>query len=225
MTADSSPGSSASGPGAAPAFGPAFRAELESLLVWRRDVRRFRRDPLPAGLLEHLLGLAELAPSVGLSQPWRFVRVTSEPARAALRRNFAAANTEALADYSGGRAALYARLKLAGLEEAPEQLAVFADIDPEQGSGLGRRSMPETLQYSTVCAVHTLWLAARAAGVGLGWVSILDPAQAVRDLAVPDSWRLVAYLCLGYPEEAHDDPELARRGWEQRRAGATLLTR
>lgn len=221
MTSDGSASNTAS----APIFGPAFRAEFESLLAWRRDVRRFRRDPLPAGLLEQLLDLAELAPSVGLSQPWRFVRVSSAPARAALRQNFEAANAEALADYSGARAALYARLKLAGLEEAPEQLAVFAEIDPAQGQGLGRRSMPETLQYSTVCAVHTLWLAARAAGVGLGWVSILDPQQAARDLAVPESWHLVAYLCLGYPEEAHDDPELARHGWEQRRAAAPLLTR
>ncbi len=212
-------------PESAPVFGPQFRAQLEQLLAWRRDVRRFRRDPLPAGLLEHLLGLAELAPSVGLSQPWRFLRVVSPEARARVRANFTAANAEALGDYSGDRAALYTRLKLAGLEEAPEQLAVFAEIDPPQGQGLGRRTMPETLQYSTVCAVHTLWLAARAAGIGLGWVSILDPRQAARDLAVPESWRLVAYLCLGYPEEAHDDPELARRGWEQRRAGATLLTR
>jgi 5,6-dimethylbenzimidazole synthase len=209
-----------------PVFGPAFQAQLEALLVWRRDVRRFRRDGLPAGLLEHLLSLAELAPSVGLSQPWRFVRVVSPDLRARIRENFAAANAEALADYSGTRAALYARLKLAGLEEAPEQLAVFAEIDPDQGRGLGRRTMPETLQYSTVCAVHTLWLAARAAGVGLGWVSILDPQAVARDLAVPPSWCLVAYLCLGYPQEAHDDPELERRGWERRRGvGPLFITR
>src|SRR3546814_13866485 len=81
--------------------------------------------------------------------------------------------------------------------------------------------MPETLLYSTVCAVHTLWLAARAAGVGLGWVSILDPQALARDLAVPERWRLVAYLCLGYAQEAQEDPELAREGWEQRRGGAT----
>ena len=135
-------------------------------------------------------------------------------------------NAEALADFSGSRAALYARLKLSGLGEAPEQLAVFAETAPEQGHGLGRRSMPETLQYSAVCAVHTLWLAARAAGIGLGWVSILDAGEVSRDLEVPESWRLVAYLCLGYPEEEHDDPELARRGWEQRRApGPLYVTR
>lgn len=205
-----------------PCFGAAFQAELETLLAWRRDVRRFRRDPLPAGLLDRLLALAELAPSVGLSQPWRFVRVASPESRAKVRANFAVANAEALGDYAGERAALYARLKLSGLDDAPEQLAVFAEADPEQGHGLGRRTMPETLQYSTVCAVHTLWLAARAAGVGLGWVSILDPETLSADLGVPQSWGFVAYLCLGYPQEEHDDPELARRGWETRRRDKPL---
>jgi 5,6-dimethylbenzimidazole synthase len=223
MTALSQP----PGPGAdalsEPDFGPQFRADFAALLAWRRDVRRFRRAALPEGLLEELLGLAELAPSVGLSQPWRFVRVASPPARASIRANFEAANAAALADYSGARAALYARLKLAGLTDAPEQLAVFAEGDPAQGHGLGRQTMPETLLYSTVCAVHTLWLAARAAGVGLGWVSILDPAVVARDLAVPQSWHFVAYLCLGYPEEAQADPELERHGWEQRRAGTPFF--
>ncbi len=174
MTADSPREENAPREGA-PVFGPAFQAELEALLVWRRDVRRFRRDPLPPGMLERLLGLAELAPSVGLSQPWRFVRVASAERRALVRANFESANAEALADYSGSRAALYARLKLSGLDDAPEQLAVFCESAPEQGHGLGRRTMPETLQYSTVCAVHTLWLAARALGIGVGWVSILEP--------------------------------------------------
>lgn len=225
MTAESPRGENPPQEGA-PVFGPAFQAELEALLVWRRDVRRFRRDALPPGMLERLLGLAELAPSVGLSQPWRFVRVASPERRALVRANFESANAEALADYSGSRAALYARLKLAGLEDAPEQLAVFCERAPEQGHGLGRRTMPETLQYSTVCAVHTLWLAARAAGIGLGWVSILDAEALCRDLEVPESWCLVAYLCLGYPEEEHDDPELARRGWEERRtAGELFITR
>ncbi len=213
-------------PAPGPTFGADFQAKLEELLVWRRDVRHFRRDALPEGLLERLLGLAALAPSVGLSQPWRFVRVVSAESRGLVIGNFEAANAEALADYSGDRAALYARLKLAGLREAPEHLAVFADLAPEAGQGLGRRSMPETLQYSTVCAVHTLWLAARAAGVGLGWVSILDPERLGRDLEVAESWRLVAYLCLGYPEEEHDDPELQRQGWQARaEAGPVVLTR
>ena len=213
-------------PNEGPDFGAGFQAKLEELLIWRRDVRHFRRDALPEGLLERLLGLAALAPSVGLSQPWRFVRVTSTESRARVIENFEAANAEALADYSGDRAALYTRLKLAGLREAPEHLAVFADLAPEAGQGLGRRTMPETLQYSTVCAVHTLWLAARAVGVGLGWVSILDPQRLNRDLAVDGTWRLVAYLCLGYPETEHEDPELQRQGWQARtEAGPVVLTR
>src|SRR3546814_20351402 len=105
-----------------------------------------------------------------------------------------------MGDYSGSRAALYARLKLAGLEDAPEQFAVFAEDDPDQGHGLGRRTMPETLLYSTVCAVHTPWLAARVAGVGLGWVSTRYHATAGCALAVPADRRFAAYLCLGLPE-------------------------
>lgn len=209
----------------APDFDAAFQAKLEDLLVWRRDVRHFRRDPLPDGLLARLVALADLAPSVGLSQPWRFVRVASPERRALVLENFEAANAEALADYSDDRAALYARLKLSGLREAPEQLAVFADLAPLAGQGLGRRTMPETLQYSAVCAVHTLWLAARAAGVGLGWVSILDPARVGRDLQVDESWSLVAYLCLGYPQEQHDDPELERRGWQARSGTSAEMLR
>ena len=209
-----------------PRFGPEFRAKLEELLVWRRDVRHFRRDPLPDGLLERLVGLADLAPSVGLSQPWRFMRVASAERRRLVLENFEAANAEALADYSGEKAALYARLKLAGLREAPEQLAVFADLAPAAGQGLGRRTMPETLQYSTVCAVHTLWLAARAAGVGLGWVSILDPERLVQELEVASDWCLVAYLCLGFPQAEYDDPELERQGWQARRGeGSAMVLR
>ena len=226
MTDSTSPPGPGPGPGPGPEFGPQFQAQLEQLLVWRRDVRRFRRDPLPEGLLDQLLQLANLAPSVGLSQPWRFVRVISRERRRLVLENFETANAEALADYSGSRAALYARLKLSGLREAPEQLAVFAEISPEAGQGLGRRSMPETVQYSTVCAIHTLWLAARAAGVGLGWVSILEPERMLRDLAIDEPWCFVAYLCLGYPQEEHDDPELERQGWQARRAlGAAFLTR
>ena len=209
-----------------PVFGPEFQQQLARLLLWRRDVRRFRCDPLPEGVLAQLLDLAALAPSVGLSQPWRFVRVASPERRRLVLANFEEANAEALADYSGAKAALYARLKLSGLREAPEQLAVFAELEPEAGQGLGRRTMPETLQYSTVCAIHTLWLAARGAGLGLGWVSILDPARIARDLDVPESWSLVAYLCLGYPQEEHADPELEREGWQDRAVGRSdLLTR
>jgi nitroreductase len=133
-------------------FDPAFRARLRELLIWRRDVRRFRCDPLPSGTLESLIELACLAPSVGLSQPWRFVIVENTAARAAIRQNFATCNALALAAQSGDRAGLYAQLKLAGLDEAPCHLAVFADRATTQGHGLGRHTMPEMIDYSAVTA-------------------------------------------------------------------------
>ena len=207
------------GQGPEAAFGdPAFKAALRALFEWRRDVRSFRRDPLPQALLDELLQVAALAPSVGLSQPWRFVRVRNDGTRAAVRASFGQANAQALAGYDGDAAALYARLKLAGLDDAPEQYAVFCDHGVSAGRGLGRRTMPQALEYSVVAAVHTLWLAARAHGVGLGWVSILDPDAVTSALDVPASWRLVAYLCLGWPQADSLEPELQRLGWEQRSA-------
>ena len=207
----------------APQFDDHFRAALADLFVWRRDVRRFRRDPLPPGLIQELLALTCLAPSVGFSQPWRWVMVDNPERRAAIVANFRQANQEALAELEGERAALYARLKLSGLVEAPVHLAVFVDPTTEVGHGLGRRTMPETLPYSAVCAVHTLWLVARARGVGMGWVSILDPQQVAQALDVPEHWKLIAYLCLGYPEDVHDQPELEREGWAARQPPEVLL--
>lgn len=202
----------------APIFAPAFQAELDTLFRWRRDVRRFRRDALPVGLLDRLLATANAAPSVGLSQPWRFVTVDDPARRAAVRADFEACNAAALATQDETRVANYARLKLAGLERAPCHVAVFVEPDPEQGHGLGRRTMPESVAYSAVIAVHTLWLAARAHGIGLGWVSILDPARIREVLEIPETWQLVAYLCVGYPEIEAITPELEREGWEKRRS-------
>jgi 5,6-dimethylbenzimidazole synthase len=207
-----------------PNFSPAFRQQLRDLFRWRRDVRRFRPDPLPAGLLEELLDVAALAPSVGLSQPWRFVLVEDPARRAAVRASFAACNAAALARQDSSRAGLYARLKLAGLDEAPCHLAIFAEPDPAQGHGLGRATMPEMAAYSAVLAAHTLWLVARAEGLGMGWVSILEPGAVAAALDVPAGWTLIGYFCLGYPQEDHETPELERAGWERRRR-AELLRR
>ncbi|HVA12784.1 MAG TPA: 5,6-dimethylbenzimidazole synthase [Stellaceae bacterium] len=208
-----------------PVFDAAFRSQLRLVLEWRRDVRRFRRAPLPEGTLERLIEVAVLAPSVGLSQPWRFVAVDQPAARLAIRRNFERCNSEALAAQASDRAADYARLKLAGLDDAPLHLAVFADHATEQGHGLGRRTMPEMIDYSAVAAVHTLWLAARAESIGMGWVSILEPGEVAAALAVPANWKLIGYFCLGYAEGEAIAPELQRAGWESRRAAATFLLR
>ena len=207
-----------------PVFDDAFRAQLLDLFRWRRDVRRFRSEALPAGLLDRLLAIASLAPSVGLSEPWRMVTVDDPARRAAVRASFEACNAQALAVQALASQAAYARLKLAGLDEAPCQFAVFAEPDPEQGRGLGRATMPETTAYSAAMAVHTLWLAARALGLGLGWVSILDPAAVAAALDVPPGGRHGGYFCLGYPQSEGEAPELERLGWEHRRP-ATVVRR
>jgi 5,6-dimethylbenzimidazole synthase len=207
----------------APQFDAVFRATFAELLAWRRDVRHFRPEAAPdEATLAELFDLAALAPSVGNCQPTRFVRIDDAARRAAIRTNFEVANRDALAALCGERAALYARLKLAGLRDAPIHLAVFCDETTEQGHGLGARTMPETRRYSTVCALHTFWLAARARGLGLGWVSILDPRRIAHDLDVPAAWTFIAYLCVGFPREEHLIPELERVGWQAREAHPVL---
>jgi 5,6-dimethylbenzimidazole synthase len=199
-----------------PVFDSTFLGEFEALLHWRRDVRRFRSDPVEKTIIDRLLYLADQAPSVGNSQPWRIVSVENDACRAAVADNFQKANQAALECYHGDQAELYARLKLAGLKDAPVHFAVFCEDSPEQGHGLGRATMPETLAYSVVGMIQTLWLAARAYGVGLGWVSILNPDHISEHLETPPDWQFIAYLCLGYPEEEHMDPELERHGWQEK---------
>lgn len=200
----------------APTFGVDFQHSFDDLLRWRRDVRRFKPAPLPEGLMDELLALAALAPSVGNSQPWRFVSVESPDKRTAMREHFQACNADALNDYSGEQAKQYAQLKLSGMDQAPVHLAVYCDRATDLGHGLGKKTMPETLDYSVVMAVHTLWLAARARGVGVGWVSIVEPRKVERILDTPKDWAFTAYLCIGYAQEEHDDPELVRHGWQDR---------
>ncbi len=200
-----------------PEFDAPFAERFEQLLRWRRDVRHFVRDPIPQEDMRALLASATFAPSVGNSQPWRFVRLRSPAIREALVRHVDAQNAKAAARYEDEeRLAAYRRLKLHGLREAPEVLAVFCDERPEAGHGLGIATMPEMLRYSCVLAIHTLWLSARTRGIGVGWVSILDPGTVGALLDVPQDWSLVALLCIGYPQEASDTPELERRGWQAR---------
>jgi 5,6-dimethylbenzimidazole synthase len=205
-------------------FDAAFQARFGQLLAWRRDVRRFRSDAVPEELLASLLELTRLAPSVGNCQPTRWVRVDDAGRRAAIAGNFEAANHAALASYDGERAQTYARLKLEGLREAPVHLAVFCDEGTPQGHGLGTRTMPQTRRYSAICALHTFWLAARMHGLGVGWVSILDPSDVPAVLDIPPDWSFIAYLCVGWPLEEHLTPELEREGW-QARTGLEMMRR
>ncbi|MFC0205720.1 5,6-dimethylbenzimidazole synthase [Novosphingobium soli] len=200
-----------------PLFAPSFHDDLATLLTWRRDSRHFRSDPLDEALVAELLELAQRAPSVGNSQPWRFVRVRSEATRASLARHVDAEAAKAGARMpAADRRAAYGALKLHGLADAPEVIAVFCDDATPAGLGLGAATMPQTREWSVVLAIHTLWLAARARGLGLGWVSIVEPAFVTALLEVPAAWRFVALLCLGHPQEPDDVPELERRGWQAR---------
>ena len=197
-------------------FSDDFRAGLHDLMRWRRDVRHFLTDPVDDALMTQCLDTFHLAPSVGLSEPWRIVRVTSETARNAALENFKTANAEALDGYSGEQAALYASLKLSGMQDAPEQLAIYCDDGTEKGHGLGAGTMPEMRRYSVVGAITLMWLTARTHGLGLGWVSVLDPTRLNRDLDIPKEWSLVAYLCMGWPKENTLTPELETKKWEAR---------
>ncbi len=208
-----------------PDFSDQFRQEFTQLLRWRRDVRRFRTDPVEGAIVERCLATFNLAPSVGLSEPWRIVRVASQPARDAAIANFEAANADALKGYSGEKAQIYSGLKLSGMRDAPVQFAVFCDDETPKGQGLGAATMPETRRYSVVAAITQFWLAARAEGLGVGWVSILDPARLTRDLDVPAGWSLIAYLCVGWPVENKTTPTLQQVGWETRSMTLNILER
>lgn len=190
-------------------------AALRRILEWRRDVRHFRTDPVDEAVLERLRAAMDCAPSVGNSRPWRAVRVEDTALRAGVRKNFEACNQAASEEYEGARRDDYLRLKLAGLDAAPVQLAVFTEIDPAAGHGLGRATMPETLRQSTAMAVHTLWLAARVENLGLGMVSILEPRALETLLDAPPKWEFSAYLCIGYAESDDDTPLLHRAGWQE----------
>ncbi|MCY4337164.1 MAG: 5,6-dimethylbenzimidazole synthase [Litoreibacter sp.] len=197
-------------------FSRDFRDELFELMKWRRDVRHFKTAAIEEAALARCLHAFSLAPSVGLSEPWRILRVDSQAARAKARANFAETNAEALAQYAGDTAENYASLKLAGMDDAPVHLAIFCDDGTTKGKGLGAGTMPEMRRYSVVSAVTLFWLACRAEGLGLGWVSILDADRLSSDLGVSADWSLIGYFCLGYPTQEDDTPELERAGWETR---------
>ncbi|MDA4846082.1 5,6-dimethylbenzimidazole synthase [Hoeflea poritis] len=190
-------------------------ARLDDILRWRRDVRHFNTRPVEPDVLARIEASVDFAPSVGNSRPWRVVRVMDEDKRRAVCDSFERENLAASRAYRDDTRCEYLALKLAGLREAPVHYAFFCDPDPAEGRGLGRRTMPQTLAYSTVMAIHTLWLAARARNIGVGWVSILNPAIMNETLEVPCEWTFIAYLCVGYPVERRDVPELHMRGWQE----------
>ncbi len=199
------------------AFSEAERAAVYRAIDERRDVRAdFVADPVQPDVLARVLGAAHRAPSVGLSQPWRFLVIGERATREAVHALFTQANDSAARAYEGERAVTYRNLRLAGILDAPLGIAVFCDDAPDRGAGLGRHTMPETARYATVCAIENLWLAARAEGLGIGWVSIVDPSALHAALGAPPELALVAYLCVGYVRAFAPEPDLERDGWERR---------
>jgi len=196
-------------------FSDSERSSLLRLMRWRRDVRHFDTRAIAPDVQEQLYQAMELAPSVGNARPWRVMQVDSASKRQAVYGLFLQANAQALASQAPERQRHYLQLKLEGIQTAPLQLAVFTDMEPEQGHGLGRHSMPQSLEYSTAMAVHNLNLMARACGLGVGMVTILD-AQAMQQLfAVPTAWRFGLYLCIGWPQSHDDLPLLHRQAWQE----------
>lgn len=199
------------------AFSETERRGVYRAIHERRDVRsQFLPDPIPLDVLERLLQAAHHAPSVGFMQPWDFIVIESREVRASILALFEQENDKAAERYAGERKNLYRGLKLQGILESPLNLCITCDRRRGGPHVLGRNSIMETDLFSTCLAVQNLWLAARAEGVGVGWVSILDQAQLSTALNLPEHVYPVAYLCLGYVSEFLDQPELEAKGWRER---------
>ncbi|MBR9973536.1 5,6-dimethylbenzimidazole synthase [Magnetospirillum sulfuroxidans] len=193
------------------------RRGLYRAILGRRDVRgQFLPDAIADDVLARILVAAHYAPSVGFMQPWSFIIVRSPDQRARIKAAFDRANTEAALMFDGERAEKYRALKLEGILDAPINLCITCDRDRAGPVVLGRTHMPEMDLYSTVCAVENLWLAARAEGLGVGWVSIIQPEALRAILGLPEQVVPVAYLCLGKVSHFLAQPELQNSGWRQR---------
>ena len=190
----------------------------------RRDVRaQFRPDPIPKAVLARILTAAHHAPSVGFMQPWDFILIDDGELRHAVQRLFNRENERAAANYQGERQALYRSLKLEGILDSPLNLCITCDRTRGGPHILGRNTVMDTDLFSVCLAVQNLWLAARVEGVGVGWVSILDPPELAQLLGLPEQVYPVAYLCLGYVSEFLPAPELQERGWRDRMTLPELL--
>lgn len=203
------------------AFTDAEVAAVYRAMRLRRDMRHFRPDPVPRDQLGRLLRAAHAAPSVGYMQPWRFLRVASPDLRRRLhglvedeRRRTAEALSE--------RGAEFLRLKVEGILDCGEVLVV-ALVDGRERYVFGRRTLPEMDVASAACAIQNLWLASRAEGLGMGWVSIFDPEAVARLLGMPEGARPLAILCLGAVDGFYENPMLEEEGWDERRRLADLV--
>jgi len=206
------------------AFSEAQRAGVYRAIHDRRDVRsQFLPDPIPPAVLARLLEAAHHAPSVGFMQPWDFLVIDSLATRERVYQIFQRENTKAADHYVGERGRTYRSLKLEGIRDGPLNLCITCDRTRGGEHVLGRNSIIDTDLFSACLAVQNLWLAARAEGIGVGWVSILDQQDLAEVLGLPEQVYPLAYLCIGYVSEFLGEPELARKGWRQRLPLAELV--
>ncbi len=203
---------------AAPGYDDAEREAVLKVMRERRDIRNgFRSDPIPHDVLLRILEAAHTAPSVGHSQPWDFVVIRSAETRGAMHE-LAARQREAYAkSLPKGRAKQFKELKIEAILDTPVNIVVTADPTRGGRHTLGRHTQPQMAPYSSALAVENLWLAARAEGIGVGWVSFFDEREMVRTLGLPEHLEVVAYLCVGYVDEFPEEPELLQAGWSKRR--------
>jgi len=205
-------------------FSAAERRGVYRAIYERRDVRsNFLPDPVPDAVLGRLLDAAHHGPSVGFMQPWDFIVIRDEAVRRAVHECFVEANRRAAERYAGERRELYNTLKLAAILEAPINLCITCDRQRARGAGLGRQTDPATDLYSTACAIQNLWLAARAEGIGVGWVSIFDFERLRNLLGIPEELVPVAYLCVGFVSQFPTQPQLETAGWETRESLSRLI--
>lgn len=198
-------------------FSATERETIYRLIRSRRDIRQFAPDPIPPETLLRILEAAHHAPSVGFMQPWNFILITSSRLRGQIKALFEETNTdEACQVQDDAKQQLYRSLKLEGLLESPLNIAVTCDRRRGSPFVLGRAPVPNTDVYSTCLAIQNMWLAARAEGIGIGWVSILDYGKVERLLRLPEGIQLIAYLCIGFPQEFRAQPMLEEVGWRSR---------
>lgn len=204
-------------------FPEAWRKGIYAAIFCRRDMRRFRSDHIPPEVIARILLAAHHAPSVGFMQPWNFLVIEDIQIRQQVHAHVDEERIRAAEGFAGERQKNYLSYKLEGIVEAPINMCVTCDPTRFGPAVIGRNTIPETDVYSTCCAVQNLWLAARAEGIGVGWVSILKPDRLREILGIPRHIVPVAYLCVGYVDHFPEESELETAGWQQRLKLDTLI--
>ncbi|GMT48744.1 MAG: nitroreductase [bacterium] len=202
----------------------AEREAVYKTIYSRRDTRgEFKPDPIPDDVILRILDSAHHAPSVGFMQPWDFIIVQNPDIKKQIKKGFQKAHKEAAEMFHGERKEKYKSFKLEGIMEAPMGICVTCDRSRTGDTIIGRTANPEMDLYSSVCAVQTLWLAARAENLGVGWVSIIDHDLLKKILAIPKHIVPIAYLCIGYVTHFPDKPDLEKAGWLPRTPLQSLI--